>query len=106
MRWFIMVCALVACVLSGAALAVSLTHAGPAGPTGPQGVRGPAGQQGNAGRAAQTARLGVCWSYTTQTSSDGSVTWVNSETLSSPVLSNGVYTCGQGEQFVSIVPGP
>ena len=54
MRWFIAVCALVACVLSGAALAVSLTHSGPAGLPGRPGQQGPAGPQGPAGDSGTT----------------------------------------------------
>ena len=87
---------------ASAALAVSLLHAGPAGP---RGAQGPAGRQGDPGRAAQTLRFGVCWSYTTQTSSDGSTTWVTSVDLSPAQVISGVYTCPAG-QFVSIVPQP
>jgi hypothetical protein len=93
-----------ACALAGAALAVSLLHAGPRGPQGPVGSRGPAGPQGNAGKAAQTARLGLCWSESFQNS--GTVTWVDGISLDQPVLSDGVYTCPQGDTFVSIVPQP
>lgn len=101
MKAFTVVCAVLACVLSGAALAVSLTHAGPTGPRGPL---GPVGPQGNAGKAAQTARLGLCWSESFQNS--GSVTWVDGVSIDQPVLSDGVYTCPQGDTFVSIVPQP
>lgn len=90
-----------AAVLAAAALAISLTHAGP------RGARGAPGPQGNAGAAAQTARLGICWSDSifTQTWADGSSsTWVNGVSLDQPQLSNGVYTCPPGETFVSIVP--
>jgi hypothetical protein len=100
---FTAACAVFACLLSGAALAVSLTHPGP------RGAQGPPGRQGDAGTAAQTARLGICWSDSifTQTWADGSAsTWVNGVSLDQPVLSNGVYTCPQGETFVSIVPQP
>ncbi len=91
----------VACILTGAALAVSLLHAGP---TGPRGFQGPAGPQGNAGKAAQTARLGLCWSESLQ--DNGGVTWVNGVSIDQPVLQDGVYTCPQGDTFVSIVPQP
>lgn len=90
-----------ACVLSAVALAVSLLHAGPAGPGGRQ---GPAGPQGSTGRAAQTARLGVCWSESVQ--DNGGTAWVDGVSIDQPVLSSGVYTCPQGDTFVSIVPQP
>ena len=45
----------VAIVLSAAALAVSLLHAGPRGAAGPVGRPGPAGQQGPAGANGQNA---------------------------------------------------
>ena len=93
------VCAVLACVLAGAALAVSLTRSGPAGSAGPP---GPAGPQGNAGKAAQTARLGLCWSESFQDS--GTTTWVDGVSIDQPILSDGVYTCPQGDTFVSIVP--
>ncbi len=95
------IAAAVAAILAAAAVAVALTHGGPAGPRGPQGA------PGNAGKAAQTARLGICWSDSvfTQTWADGSSSsWVNGVSLDQPQLSNGVYTCPQGETFVSIVP--
>ena len=94
----------VACVLAGAALAVCLLHAGPQGPQGPPGVRGPSGPQGDPGRAAQASRFGICWSEFTQTGS-GEV-WVSSISIDQPVISSGVYTCPQGDTFVSIVPQP
>lgn len=50
-----MIAAIVACILAGAALAVSVTHAGPQGARGPQGVPG---RQGQTGRNAQVAHLG------------------------------------------------
>lgn len=99
--------------LGGAALAVSLTHAGPVGPAGVAGRNGavgpagPPGPAGATGQAAQTARLGVCWNAPlfTQNWADGtSDTWVSSVSLDAPQLTNGVYTCPQGEQFVSVVP--
>ena len=90
-----------ALVVAAAALAVSLLHVGPAGPRGSQ---GPAGRQGDPGKSAQTARFGICWSYSTQTSSDGLTTWVTSVSVSPAQVTNGVYACPMGEQFVSIVP--
>lgn len=57
MRLLILICALVACVLSGAALVVSLTHSGPPGlpgRQGGQGIQGPAGPQGPAGDSGTT----------------------------------------------------
>jgi hypothetical protein len=89
-----------ACVLAGAALAVSLMHAGPAGP------RGAAGPRGTAGQDAARARYGVCWSYATQASADGSVSWVTSVSIDPAQLASGVYQCPMGETFVSIVPAP
>jgi len=101
MKSITVVCAVLACVLSGAALAVSLLHAGPAGQRGPQ---GPPGSQGSAGKAAQTARLGLCWSESFQDS--GGVTWVDGVSIDQPVYDSGVYACPQGDTFVSIVPQP
>ena len=101
MKAFAVVCAVAACLLSGAALAVSLTHSGP------RGAQGPAGRQGDAGQAAQTGRFGVCWSAPefTQTWADGSASaWVSAVSIDAPVLSGGVYTCPQGDTFTSIVP--
>jgi hypothetical protein len=98
-----------AVALAAAALAVSVLHAGPAGPRGSQGPAGPQGQtgrQGDPGRTAQTSRFGVCWTYSTQTGSDGVTTWVTSVDISAPQLVAGVYQCPQGETFVSIVPQP
>jgi len=51
---FVMVCALLLCLLSGAALAVSLSHAGPPGRPGAHGAQGPAGPQGPAGDSGTT----------------------------------------------------
>ena len=101
MKTFTAVCAVLACMLSGAALAVSVTHSGP------RGAQGPPGRQGDAGTAAQTGRFGVCWSAPefTQTWTDGSSsTWVSGVSIDQPILSGGVYTCPQGDTFVSIVP--
>jgi len=47
-----------------------------------------------------TARLGVCWSSTT----DSSIFGVPNISLESPVLSGGVYRCPSGMTFVSVVP--
>lgn len=94
-------------VMSGTALAVSLTHAGPRGPQGVQGTRGPvgprgpAGSQGDAGKAAETAHLGVCVSYFTDTTGTGNFTWA--QNVTAPVVTNGVDTCPTGS-FVSITP--
>lgn len=96
---FAKIASAVACVLAGAALAVSLTHSGPRGPEGP---RGPQGQAGNPGKAAQVARLGICWSDAYQDS--GGLSWIDSLSIDQPILSNGVYTCPQGDTFVSTVP--
>jgi hypothetical protein len=96
------IAALLACALSGAALAVSLMHAGPRGPIGPT---GPAGPRGRPASATQQ-RYGVCWEQATQTSTDGSVSWITGIDVSSPQLVSGVYQCPQGETFVSIVPIP
>jgi hypothetical protein len=89
----------IACILAGAALAVSLTHGGPAGP---RGSRGPQGQHGTTGHAAQVARLGICWNDTYQTS--GTSEWVTSIAITAPLVNDGVYTCVQGATFTSIVP--
>ncbi len=103
MKQFAVISALVACVLAGAALAVALSHGGPRGP------QGPAGPVGHAGVSAAQSRFGVCWNSQsfTQTWSDGSSsTWLNSVTIDQAVYDHGVYTCPQGDTFVSIVPGP
>jgi hypothetical protein len=95
------VASVIACILAGAALAMSLLHAGPAGPQGPAGAQGPSGRPGTS--AAQN-RFGVCWQYFTQTSDN--LTWVTSVTIDQAIYADGVYQCPQGETFVSIVPGP
>ena len=92
----------VACMLAGAALAVSLTHTGPRGPQGAAGARGPQGRAGDPGKSAQSARLGICWSEASQY--NNGVSWIDAISIDQPVLSNGVYTCPQGDTFVSIVP--
>ena len=84
----------VACILAGAALAVSLLHAGPAGPGGPQ---GPAGPQGQTGRNAEVAHLGFC--------DVGMAASMDVPVLLPPVLIDGVASCPNGS-FVSIVPQP
>ena len=94
---------LVACLLAGAALGVSMAHAGPRGPQGPAGPRGPQGPTAQ----FRAQRLGVCWSSSdfTQDWADGtSDTWVSSVSLDQPQLANGVYQCPQGETFVPVVP--
>lgn len=99
------IAALVACILAGAALAVSLTHTGPRGRAGFTGPQGPPGKEASAAKA----RYGVCWTSAsfTQTFSDGTTaTWISSVDVSSPQLVAGVYQCPSGEQFVSIVPIP
>jgi hypothetical protein len=88
--------AVVACVLAGAALVVSLTHHGPIGPRGAQGVQGP---QGQTGKDAEVAHLGVCWSFTY----DSTTGDVSSVDLSGPDLTDGVPSCPSGS-FISIVP--
>lgn len=87
------VLSVVACVLAGAALAVSLLHAGP------RGTQGPPGPHGQTGRDAQVAHLGVC----VQTQTSSGVTWVSD--LSPAVLMAGVASCPSGA-FTSIVPQP
>lgn len=95
-----------ALALAVAALALSLTHAGPAGRAGPAGPRGATGPAGTAGRNADPARYryGVCWTDYTTTS--GTVTWVTSVDIEPAQVVSGVYQCPQGETFVSIVPQP
>lgn len=105
MKHLAWIAALVACALAGAALAVALVHAGPPGRPGARGPAGPPGPRGQAVTARQS-RYGVCWSYTTQTSSDGTATWVTGVTVDSPQISNGVYQCPQGETFTTIQPLP
>jgi hypothetical protein len=94
-RAYTAICATLACILAGAALAVSLTHSGP------RGLQGPAGPQGTTGRNAQIAHLGLCWQFTNDTTT-GDVSGVY---LGAPTLSDGVPSCPSG-QFISIVPQP
>jgi len=89
----------VACILAGAALAVSLLYAGPAGPAG---LRGPAGPQGQTGHNAEVAHLGVCWDMGTYLNS-GATDSSFSGALTAPVLTAGVPSCPVGS-FVSVVP--
>jgi Flp pilus assembly protein TadB len=49
---------------------------------------------------ASTARLGVCWSSTT----DSTTFDVQSVQFQAPVLAGGVYSCPSGMTFVSVVP--
>jgi hypothetical protein len=55
-----------------------------------------------AAKNATTARLGICYSYTTQ--SGGSETWVTYVSIFSPQVTSGVYQCPGGSTFVSVVP--
>lgn len=91
---FTVVCATVACILAGAALAVSLTH------TGPRGVMGPVGPQGSTGHNATVAHLGVCWNMETYLN-NGGTNFLGA--MTAPVLTDGVPSCPTG-QFVSVVP--
>jgi hypothetical protein len=95
------VCAVGAAV---AAITVSFLHTSQRGPTGPQGRAGP---QGSIGKSAQLSRLGICWSAPASPSlaSDG-VSGVGYVDIESAILDNGVYTCPQGDTFVSVVPQP
>lgn len=95
---FAKVVSVVAAMLAGAALAVSLLHAGPAGRSGAAGPPGPAGKAASATRA----RYGICWVENFQTNSD--ITWISSVSIDPAQLADGVYQCPQGETFVSIVP--
>lgn len=95
---FAKVVSVIAAMLAGAALAVSLLHAGPAGRAGTPGPPGPAGKAA----AAVRLRYGVCWIANYQTS--GGLTWVDSLSIDSAQVTDGVYQCPQGETFVSIVP--
>lgn len=83
--------------LAGAALALSVTHAGPAGPVGRQGVSGPAGpagQRGVSGPAGQVSTQdGICYDATL------------APYFYSPTDINGVESC-YGGQFITIVPQP
>lgn len=99
---FAKVVSVVAAVMAGAALAVSLLHAGPAGQSGPRGPRGPAG---NTGQNADVAHLGVCESFTTETLDNYNpvVTVITSVDVYAPILTDGVPSCPTGS-FVSIVP--
>jgi hypothetical protein len=91
----------IAAVLAGAALAAALTNTGPTGPRGLTGSQGQAGK--NISQTAQSARLGVCWDATYGNTSDG-ISYVETVTVAPPVISGGVYQCGQGLAFVTVVP--
>lgn len=100
MKTFAVIAALVACALAGAALAVALTHSGPAGPVGPQ---GPAGR---AGVSAAQSRFGICWQAPVNESLvSAGYSAVGYVSIDQAIYASGVYTCPQGETFVSIVPG-
>lgn len=104
---FAKVVSIVAAMLAGAALAVSLLHAGPSGRHGSPGARGPAGPAGKPA-SAQQQRLGICWNAPTNTglSGAGFGNAVEYVTIDQAIYDHGVYTCPQGDTFVSIVPGP
>lgn len=101
MKHLTLVAALVACVLAGAALAVSLMHAGPSGPRGLRGAPGPPGRS----VSVKQQHYGICWQSTSGGDGTGYY-WVQSVSIDPPQISNGVYQCPQGETFVSIQPLP
>lgn len=78
---------MLAVIVSGAALSVSLLHAGPQGPVGPP---------GSAGASANVQSYGVCVSMEWRSTS-----YVSS--VSSPVRSNGILSCPSGD-FVPVSP--
>jgi hypothetical protein len=54
--------------------------------------------------AAQHARLGICWSEVAG-SVDGNGNYLPGYvSIESPTLQGGVYSCGNGETYVSVVP--
>jgi hypothetical protein len=103
---FASIAALVACILAGAALAVTLLHGGPRGLAGPA---GPQGRTGKAGVSATQSRFGICWIAPVNQTLAGigagyaAVAYVS---IDQAIYDHGVYTCPQGDTFVSIVPGP
>lgn len=104
--WLAGLVAMVAVAAGGlAGFVASGLHPGPAGPPGTHGPRGLPGHQGNEGQAATAAHLGVCFTYSTQTSTDGSTSWVTSVQVSPPMLTAGVASCPSG-QFVPVSPTP
>lgn len=94
---------IIACAVAGAALGVALGHAGARGPQGPPGARG---ATGSVGKAAQVARLGICWNDTSTYSDIEQQVIINSLEIDPPVVQDGVYTCPNGDSFVSVVPNP
>lgn len=48
-------------------------------------------------------QMGVCFNYDTQTSTDGSSTWVTNVTVTAPTKTNGVLSCAVGN-FVPLTP--
>jgi hypothetical protein len=60
-------------------------------------------QQAQAAKTSQqanTARLGICWSST----EDSSTFDLQSVQIESPIVAGGVYQCPSGTNFVSVVP--
>lgn len=89
---------IIACILAGAALAVSLTHAGPRGLRGTTGVRGPQGVQGQQGPAGPAGQDG----QTPYTSYD-QVCWTTATNQQTGVTGTYYYPCTNN---VSINPQP
>lgn len=102
------VAGLVGALLSQAIFPAHTGRVGPAGVAGPVGPQGPAGSANNFQAAlskvnVNTSKLGYCFSYNTQTSSDGSTSWMTNATLYPPTDSNGALSCGTGS-FISLTP--
>jgi len=76
--------------------------AGPVGVTGPAGPAGPAGNPAPAA-IVDTNKLGYCYDYNTNTSNDGSTTWMTWADISAPTDNNGTLSCYSGT-FVSLTP--
>ncbi len=57
-------------------------------------------QASKTSQQANSARLGICWSST----EDSSTFDVQSVQIESPIVSGGVYQCPTGTNFVSVVP--
>jgi ABC-type Na+ efflux pump permease subunit len=61
-------------------------------------------QAGSAVSSANLAHLGICWDASYGTTSENDGPYAESVDVESPIVSNGVYSCPQGDTYVTIVP--
>lgn len=121
-----------ACVIAlGVVAGVSLTHRNPANPevvvlkrdvktmdgtistlkatiksleTSEQNATAQVAQAEATAKAASSARLGVCYSYTSSSVSASGNLSPGMLFMGPPIISHGVYECPNGETFTSVVP--